>query len=397
VSPVRRTFGATWWGRAWIDALEHRARLDPNRLPRGRTYARQDRARAVVLSAGEISATVSGSRASPYRVRVRIRTFDDEEWDRLLAAVAAKAGHSAALLDGELDPGIVEDARAAGVELLPGAGELQPRCSCPDWADPCKHSAAACYLVADALDADPFALFELRGRGRDEVMAALRRRRSEASAGAAKPVVSGAAPDSGMPARSAWARPLAALPEPPAPRRAPGRPAPWPVDPPAAAPFSAAGLRALMVDAAERAWRQARGEAGSGLELDEHGDLARRAATALGTDGWPALASRSGRAPRDLAGRAIAWRHAGGDGLRMLDESRWRPPTTTMAAARDAVVAGGLSGRVVRVDGNRLSLSVGVQLRLGRDGRWYRFEKSAGRWQLSAAPADDPEELLDPA
>ncbi len=398
MSPARRTFGATWWGRAWTDALEHRARLDPNRLPRGRTYARANRASALVLSAGEITATVAGRRPSPYRVRVRIRTFDDNEWEQVLAAVAAKAGHTAALLDGELDPGIVEDARAVGVELLPDAGELQPRCSCPDWADPCKHSAAVCYLVADELDADPFALFELRGRSRDQVLAELRRRRSEATAapGGAPAAVAFPA-DPGMPARAAWERPLAVLPDTPSPRAAPGRPAPWPVDPPAGAPFTAVGLRALVVDAAERAWRQTQGEAGSGLELEESADLARRAAAALGTDEWPALARRSGLTPRELARRAIAWRHGGSDGLRMLGESRWRPPTTTMAAARDAVVAGGAPGGTVQVDGNRLCMAGGVQLRLGRDGRWYRFEKSSGRWQLAAAGTDDPEELLEPA
>ena len=395
MSPARRTFGATWWGRAWTDALEHRARLDPNRLPRGRTYARANRATALHLSAGEITASVAGRRPSPYKVRIRIRTFDGPEWDRVLGAVAAKAGHAAALLDGELDPGIVEDARAVGVELLPDAGELQPRCSCPDWADPCKHSAAVCYLVADELDTDPFALFDLRGRGRDQVLAELRRRRSGPSpaVGAARSAV---ATDTGMEARQAWRRAVGTLPEPPPPRGTPGRGAPWPVDPPTDAPFTAAGLRSLVADAAERAWRLSRGEAGSGLELDPSADLARRAGTALGTDGWEPLAARAGVPPRDLARRAIAWRLAGGDGLSVLKESRWRPPPTTMAAARDTVVAAGMPSRSIAVDGNRLILPGGVQLRLGRDGRWYRFEKSSGRWQLASAAADDPDDLVDP-
>jgi uncharacterized Zn finger protein len=64
-----------------------------------------------------------------------------------------------------------------GLDLLPGPGEVQPRCSCPDWADPCKHAAAVCYLVADELDRDPFLLFLLRGKGRDELLAGVRQRR----------------------------------------------------------------------------------------------------------------------------------------------------------------------------------------------------------------------------
>ena len=162
----RRAFGTTWWGKAWTDALQRRARLDANRLPRGRTYARHDRVHDIELSKGEINARVQGSRPEPYTVRVHIRRFSEDEWNVVLDAITARAAHTAALLDGELDPGIVEDARAVGVELLPTAGEVVPRCSCPDRAIPCKHSAAVCYLVADELDADPFALLRLRGRSR---------------------------------------------------------------------------------------------------------------------------------------------------------------------------------------------------------------------------------------
>src|SRR3954469_15533337 len=104
-SPERRgagRFGTTWWGGAWIDALEHRARLDPNRLPRGRTYARKERVLMMVVARGEVRASVRGSRPSPYAVRVRVREFTAAEWDRVLEAIAAKAAHAAALLDGEL-------------------------------------------------------------------------------------------------------------------------------------------------------------------------------------------------------------------------------------------------------------------------------------------------------
>ena len=121
----RRAFGTTWWGKAWIDALEQRARLDPNRLPRGRTYARHDRVHDIELSTGEINARVQGSRPEPYTVRVHIRRFSDDEWNVVLDAITARAAHAAALLDGELDPGIVEDARAVGVDLLPGPGEVR--------------------------------------------------------------------------------------------------------------------------------------------------------------------------------------------------------------------------------------------------------------------------------
>ncbi|MGH3193249.1 MAG: hypothetical protein ACRDOL_39565, partial [Streptosporangiaceae bacterium] len=94
-------FGRTWWGRAWLEALEQRARLDPNRLPRGRGYARSGAVGELVLAPGEARARVQGRKTEPYEVRIRVRQFTDDEWDRVLEAISARLGHAAALLDGE--------------------------------------------------------------------------------------------------------------------------------------------------------------------------------------------------------------------------------------------------------------------------------------------------------
>ena len=222
-------FGGTWWGRAWLEALEQRGRLDPDRLPRGRDYARSGAVGELTLAPGEARARVQGRKTEPYEVRVRVRRFTDEEWDRVLAAISARLGHAAALLDGELPPEIARDAAAAGLDLLPGGGELGPRCSCPDDADPCKHSAAACYLITDALDADPFTLFLLRGRTRDQVLAGIRARRRKAGArptsgaGAEAAEPGGARADQGVDARAAFGAADSAAPIPPVPLP-PGRP-----------------------------------------------------------------------------------------------------------------------------------------------------------------------------
>jgi uncharacterized Zn finger protein len=386
---MARRFGATWWGRAWIEALEQRAHLDPNRLPRGRTYARQDRTSAVETRPGEILAAVQGSRRTPYRVRIGVRRFDEGEWERFLIAVAARAGHAAALLDGELEPGIVDDARAAGVELLPGPGDLDPHCSCPDWANPCKHAAAVCYLVADELDADPFALLTLRGRRRPEVLEALRRIRG-ASVPQAKSTAP--APDGGVRASEAWSRDLGDLPLPPPARPRPGSPAVWPTDPPVSAPFTADALGLLAVDAARRAWFVHRGEGTTGLVDDRETDLTRRAADALGTDAWPALTAATGEDPRRLARRAVAWQVAGPAGAGAVAQSPWRPDTRVMAAARAALVEAGAPTSHLRVRLNALTAG-DVQIRLDTDGQWWRFERRNGAWELAAPPASEPDDL----
>ncbi|MFP3914417.1 MAG: SWIM zinc finger family protein [Actinomycetota bacterium] len=387
---MARRFGSTWWGQAWIEALEQRARLDPNRLPRGRTYARQDRAAGVQSLPGEIRAAVQGSRPSPYRVRVGVRRFTDDEWDRFLGAVAARAGHAAALLDGELEPGIVEDAAAAGVELLPGPGDLDPRCSCPDWAVPCKHAAAVCYLMADELDADPFSLLALRGRSRAQVLDELRRLRSPARSAPA-PVAAPTGEDT-IRAAEAWKRVPAELPAPPRPRPHPGIPAVWPTDPPPDAPFTAAGLERLAADAALRAWSASRGDSTSGLTDDYETDLTRRAAHTLGTDGWRELAAAAGESPRRLARRAAAWKVGGTAGVRAQEEPPWRPDPRTMAAARSALVEAGAPPTRLRVRLNTLSVG-DVQIRLATDGSWWRLRRRGGAWELDSPPASEPDDL----
>lgn len=174
-----RKAGATWWGRRWIEALERLSANYENRLARGRSYARGGRTHSLVVKAGLVTARVTGTRATPYKVHIRLRCLSDANWSKAIAAMAAEARFSAALLAGEM-PTDIDDAfghRAGG--LFPArSSDLSTSCSCPDWANPCKHVAATHYVLGEALDRDPFLLFELRGRARDEVLAALRTARS---------------------------------------------------------------------------------------------------------------------------------------------------------------------------------------------------------------------------
>ena len=389
----RRGFGLTWWGEAWVTALEQRARLDPNRLPRGRGYARGGTVGELTIAPGEVRAAVQGRRVRPYQVRVRVRVLEAAEWDRVLDAIAAQIGHAAALLDGELLPEVADDVRSTGTDLLPGPGELQPRCSCPDWADPCKHAAAVCYLVAGALDADPFSLLLLRGRRRDEVLAGLRARRRSADATMASPDRSQPAADPGVDARQAYQRSLAPLPAPPLPPQRPGQPAVLPVDPPPGAGLRPEDLVALAADAAARAFQLATGSGDGGLSLDLEADLARRAAGLLGTGrGLAALAASAGMPARELLRWGVTWQQAGRGGLDAL-RTTWQPPATEVAEGRAALDR--LAGQdAVRAWRNRLSCG-GLQLRLGGDGQWYRFVRSGSDWVLDGPAAPEPSALVD--
>jgi uncharacterized Zn finger protein len=167
--------GATWWGQRWIDALQNVLRGDSARLARGRTYARAGRTHDLVVKAGKVTAKVTGSRATPYKITIEIAQLTNPMWQKAIDAMAAKAQFSAELLAGQMPKEIDEVFLAAGASLFPRTREeLVTSCSCPDWGDPCKHVAATHYVLGEALDRDPFLLFELRGRTKATVLDALR-------------------------------------------------------------------------------------------------------------------------------------------------------------------------------------------------------------------------------
>jgi uncharacterized Zn finger protein len=167
--------GTTWWGQRWIEALENVLRGDSGRLARGRTYARGGRTHDLVVKAGQVTAKVTGSRATPYKITIRLIALSDAAWGKAIAGLAKKAQFSAELLAGQMPQAIDEVFVEAGVSLFPNQrSDLQTACSCPDWGDPCKHVAATHYVLGEALDRDPFLLFELRGRTKDQVLDALR-------------------------------------------------------------------------------------------------------------------------------------------------------------------------------------------------------------------------------
>lgn len=195
----RGAFGKTWWAGRWIAALERL--VDSARLTRGRSYARSGQVTKLDVGPGGVDARVQGSAARPYRVTIHFTKLADAEWEKVIDAMAAQAIYAARLLSGEMPEQIEEVFQAAGTSLFPAArNDLQTDCSCPDWANPCKHVAAVHYLLGERFDADPFLIFALRGRSKEDIAAALRARRAvgpaveAASAGPVPVVASETAP-----------------------------------------------------------------------------------------------------------------------------------------------------------------------------------------------------------
>ncbi|MBE0478615.1 SWIM zinc finger family protein [Candidatus Aerophobetes bacterium] len=172
-------FGRTWWAEKWIEALEILGRDYSNRLPRGRTYARRGAVRDLIILPGEVRAKVQGTRRTPYQVRIKLPALTNKQWQNVITALAKQAIFAAKLLVGEMPSTIDEAFNGCGLSLFPvKATELKTSCSCPDWANPCKHIAATHYILGQSFDSDPFLLFELRGRTKEKLMEELREARS---------------------------------------------------------------------------------------------------------------------------------------------------------------------------------------------------------------------------
>lgn len=173
-----KTVGTSWWGQRWTEALEKVSPEYASRLARGKTYARAGRVHDLVVAGGKVKARVTGSRPQPYAITITLPPLADTSWAAAIAVLGAKARFAAELLAGEMPKDVDDAFRAGGASLFPRvAGELVTTCSCPDYANPCKHVAATHYVLGAAFDSDPFLLFELRGRAREEVLAATRRAR----------------------------------------------------------------------------------------------------------------------------------------------------------------------------------------------------------------------------
>ncbi len=173
----RGVFAKSWWAQRWITALERL--MDSGRLTRGRSYARRGQVLSIEEVRGGVEAHIQGSRPKPYKISIQITPLTDAQWEKVIDALAEQAIFSAQLLAGEMPQEIQGVFEAAGVSLFPSKrGDLTTNCSCPDYANPCKHIAATHYILGERFDEDPFLIFRLRGRTQEQVMQALRLRRA---------------------------------------------------------------------------------------------------------------------------------------------------------------------------------------------------------------------------
>lgn len=161
---ARIPFGTTWWGKKWLDSL---TLLDyENRLPRGRSYFSTGHVLSSEFDPKELlfTAKVQGSQLRPYTVKIRFPRVDREAAARFTDLVAKDPEFISSLVDDRLDPRVADVAEAAGLRLFPESWrEFGLTCTCPDFAVPCKHIAAAFLAIVREIDADPLKVLSFQG------------------------------------------------------------------------------------------------------------------------------------------------------------------------------------------------------------------------------------------
>ena len=188
VDLATKKIATTFWGKAWCDNLEAYSDF-ANRLPRGRTYVRNGSVIDLQITDGKVEALVQGS--DLYKVTIGFKALAATRWKEFKARSAGRVTNLLDLLQGRLSKEILADLTARDTGLFPAPKEIDLGCSCPDWADMCKHVAAVLYGVGARLDEKPALFFTLRGVKMQELLTA-------ASAHATAPLTGATAPGEGL-------------------------------------------------------------------------------------------------------------------------------------------------------------------------------------------------------
>ena len=175
---IGRKLARTWWGKAWNDNLERYSDYS-NRIGRGSSYVRHGAVLDLKITPGKITALVQGSGRKPYQIDITIQQLSKSTWDTITKACEGKIESLQELIEGRFPKALDELFTAKGKGLFPAPKEISLNCSCPDWANMCKHVAAVLYGVGARLDENPGLFFVLRNVNIDELVSKAISQKSE--------------------------------------------------------------------------------------------------------------------------------------------------------------------------------------------------------------------------
>lgn len=166
-----------WWAQRWLELLD--SYRFKKRLERARNYACEGNVLNIEFKDSRVLARVQGTDPEPYQVSLSLDPFSNEQWGYIIETMSQRVIFEAKLLAGEMPQNIEEVFTANGLSLFPFTlSDIHSKCSCPDQANPCKHVGAIYYQLGDRFSEDPFVLFQLRGRTKEQIIVALRELRA---------------------------------------------------------------------------------------------------------------------------------------------------------------------------------------------------------------------------
>lgn len=130
---------------------------DDGRYQRGIDYARSGHVVDIEIRNGAAHGQIAGSQNQPFAALIQLPPRSIDELNQIGRILAETAGAMERIRAGELSDELLE------ILLAAEADDLRCYCDCPDSAWICKHLVAFSEELAAKLDADPAAVFRLRG------------------------------------------------------------------------------------------------------------------------------------------------------------------------------------------------------------------------------------------
>ena len=162
-----RKLASHFWSSAWMKQLAL-CESGGMCLAPGRTLLRHGCVLDARIAPGCISALVSSDKL--YEVELQIAPLEGEQLETLSLSCGNHINSLLSLLEGHLSDDALQLLCHPEDGILPTPQDWKMRCTCPDWAEPCPHAAAAIYAAGCLIDTDPKLLFTLRSIRPDSLL-----------------------------------------------------------------------------------------------------------------------------------------------------------------------------------------------------------------------------------
>lgn len=162
VSVTSRKITNSWWADAWVKKIESYSDFS-NRLPRAKSYLRGGKIKELFIEEGIVYAKVKGSKRRPYSVDISFKEISEDKKSEIKELFSENIDSLEDLLSGNFPIDFKDKLMDGKYSLFPEMSEIYFSCSCPDWANLCKHIGAVLYGIGVIFDDEPSLFFKLRG------------------------------------------------------------------------------------------------------------------------------------------------------------------------------------------------------------------------------------------